>query len=238
MNMHIDKENSVRNDIMDAIRNGEVHMRPRWHFILFSAFAVVGTILVFLTLIYVVSLAVFFTRESGAFFAPSFGARGWLALLRGLPWLLISLVLVFIVLLEVLVSRFRFVYRKPLVVSIGAIVTLIFLGGFAISETNFHRQMFFDARHGQLPPPMGMFYGDGLRPSRAGGMYHGTIYATTSGGFILTDIEGEGTSTIIVTPRTRLPYGADFSRGDFVVVIGDAIGTDTIQAFGAREIGE
>src|SRR4051812_39374071 len=91
---------SVETRIMDAIRAGRVRMRPRWHFILFSAFAIIGTLLVFLTLLYIASLAVFFTRESGAYFAPSFGSRGWMVLLHSLPWMLIVLVAVFVVILQ------------------------------------------------------------------------------------------------------------------------------------------
>ena len=223
---------------MDAIHTGRVHMRPRWHFILYTSFALVGTAIVFLTILYVASLGVFFMRESGAFFAPSFGARGWFALLRGLPWMLISLILVFLVLLQILVRRFSFVYKKPLIVSLGGIVLLVVLGGFAISQTSFHRHLFFNARHGHLPPPFNMFYGSAVRPPRGGEMYHGRIVAITPGGFIVADVEGESTSTVVLTPQTRLPYGADFSTGDYVVVVGDSIATDTLQAFGVREIGE
>ena len=237
MNIH-HEDTSARGKIMNVIHKGQVHMRPRWHFILYSAFAVVGTVIVFLTVLYAASLAVFFLRESGAFFAPSFGPRGWFVLLRNLPWLLIILILVFIALLQILVSRYSFVYRKPLVVSLIGIVALIFVGGFAIAQTSFHHRLFQGARHGHLPSPMGMLYGSGLRPHRDGEMYHGRITRMIPNGFVLADIEGEGTSTIVITPQTRLPYGADFSADDLVVVIGDEVATGTVQAFGVREIGE
>jgi hypothetical protein len=231
-------EHTLRVQVMDAIHKGRVHMRPRWHFILHSAFGIVGSLLVFLTLLYVASLAVFFTRESGAFFAPSFGLRGWFVLLHGLPWLLIFLLVIFVILLELLVRRYAFVYRKPMLASIVGIVVLIAVGGLLIAQTPFHRQLFLSARHEGLPPPIGMLYGHAMRPPRGGEVYHGTITSMTSSGFVLSDIEGEGTTTIVITPQTRLPYGADFVLGDMVVVVGDETATNTVQAFGISEIGE
>ena len=79
---------------MKAIEAEKVTMRPRWHYVLLSGMAAVGVIVLFLMLLYVVSLGVFFLRESGVWFAPAFGARGWWELLQSLPLTLIFLLVV------------------------------------------------------------------------------------------------------------------------------------------------
>ena len=213
-------------------------MRPRWHFLALSAFAGVGTLLLVLTLLYVASLAVFFMRESGAWFVPAFGTPGWFALLRSLPWLLVLLAAAFIVLLEILVRRYSFVYQKPLVVSILGAVIIIAVGGFLIGQSPFHRGLFWHARHNELPLPFGMWYREPFREPRSAEIYHGVVISASSSGLVVADINEEGTSTVIITPQTRLPYGADFAPGDFVVVFGDDMGSDTMRAFGIREVDE
>jgi len=238
MNTPEKEHNSVRADIMKAISKGEIQMRPRWHFILLSALSITGIFIVFLTLLYVASLGVFFLRDSGALFAPSFGLRGWWTLARSLPWLLIVFILIFVVVLELLVRRYAFVYKKPLLSSVLGIIALIVLGGFFIAQAPFHHQMMLSARRGQLPPPFGMMYGAPVRMPRPGDTYHGQISAINKNGFVIFDEDGAGTTTVIVTPQTRLPYGSGFTAGERVVVVGDTVATGTVRAFGVQEIDE
>lgn len=213
-------------------------MRPRWHFILISALVAVGALFVLLSLFYMVSLSVFFLHDSGAWLIPSFGGRGWFSFLRSIPWLLVFLIVVFAVLLEVLVRRYAFVYRKSLLLSAAIIVVIIFLGGFLIAATPFHRQMAFYADHNELPPPLAFVYGASFRAPPPPDVYHGIILATTTGGFIIVDQNGAGTTTVRINDRTRLPDGVDFSVGTNVVVVGDRVGSSTVQAFGVRESDE
>lgn len=223
---------------MDAIRKGKVHMRPRWHFFLLSALAATGTLILLLGLFYIASLSVFFLRDNGVLFAPSFGMRGWFSLMRSIPWLLVLLAIPFVVLLEILVRRYAFVYRKPLLVPLLGIVFLVALGGYVIAQTSFHRQMQFFARHNELPAPLGAAYGSAMRPPPPPDAYYGAISSLTPDGFTLFDEDHDSTTTVVVTAQTRLPYGADFKVGERVFVMGDAVSTGTIQAFGVREADE
>ena len=225
-------------DIMSAIRKGEIRMRPRWHFVLLSALSITGVFIVFLTLLYVVSLGVFFLRDSGAWFAPSFGLRGWWALARSLPWLLILFIFIFVVVLELLVRRYAFVYKKPLLSSALGIIVLIVLGGFFLAEVPLHHELMMSARHGQLPAPLVMLYHGPLRMPPPPDTYHGHILAITKNGFIILDEDGAGTTTVFITPQTRLPYGEDFTSGERVVVVGDTVATGSVRAFGVQEIDE
>ena len=231
-----DNETSMKGGVMDAIHKGKVQMRPRWHFVLLSVLALVGTLILFLTLLYVSSLGIFFLRDSGVWFAPSFGVRGWWDLLRGIPWVLVLLVILFILVLELLVRRYAFVYKKPLFATIFGIFLLVLLGGFVLSRTSLHSELDSFAHHGMLPPPMDFLYGQAMRMPPPGELYRGTIISMNSNGFTISDYNRGGTMNIVVTPHTRLPYGGDFSVGESVVVVGDAAASGTIQAFGVRDI--
>ncbi len=229
---------SIRTNVMDAIRKGRVQMRPRWHFFLLSALVTTGILILLLTLLYIVSLSVFYLRDNGALFAPSFGMRGWFSLLHSIPWLLVVLIVVFLVSLEILARRFAFVYRKPLIASVCVIVMLVLAGGIALAATSFHRRMEFFARHNELPALLSFAYGSGLRPPPPPDAYYGTIASLTKDGFILYDENRSSTTTVIVTARTRLPYGANFDIGERVLMIGDQVATGTVEAFGVREADE
>ncbi len=232
----MNNEHDLKTSVMDAIRKRKVNMRPRWHFLLLSALAAAGVLILIVTLLYITSLVLFFWRDSGVWYATDFGPRGWFELLRSAPLFLILLVAIFAIVLEVLVRKYSFAYRTPLIASLGAILCVVFVGGLVLAQTSLHRHLQGEARHGHLPPPMGMWYGGAMRPPPPGDMYIGAILLKTADGFIIVDENGNGTSTVVVTPKTRLPYGEDFSPGDVVIVIGDAIGTGTIRAYGVRII--
>jgi hypothetical protein len=222
-------------NIMDAIRRGDIRMRPRWHFVLLSTLSVLGVLIVFLALLYIASLAVFFLRDSGVWFTPTFGPRGWFSLLRSLPWLLIFLLFIFIVVLEILVRRYAFVYKKPLLASVLGIIALILVGGFFIAITPLHYELLSSARHGG-PPPLNLIYRGPFRGPPPPDTLHGEIVNFMQGGFVVAEDDSNATETVFITPQTRLPYGDDFATGTRVVVIGDPAGQNAMRAFGVSQI--
>jgi hypothetical protein len=55
-------ENSISNNIEQAIKSGQVKMRPRWHFVLKTVLAISGGLFVLLTILYLASLIIFISR--------------------------------------------------------------------------------------------------------------------------------------------------------------------------------
>jgi hypothetical protein len=190
---------------------------------------------VLLALLYFASLVVFFWHDSGAWSATSFGARGWWDLARATPWLLVIFVAIFSLLLELLVRKYAFVYRKSLVTTALAILLIVTFGGFLLGQTPLHPELALIARHG-APPPIRFLYHDAVRAQTPDELYQGVIIAVNNKGLTMADRNRPGTTTVFFTPRTRFPYGADFSSGEMVVVIGDRVGTNTIEAFGVRDV--
>lgn len=244
MTMATDDKKNLKEKVLEAIQSGRVSMRPKWHFFFRAALLLIGVVLLSLLLLYFASFTVFSLRQSGAWFAPNFGPQGWSVFFHALPWLLILFSLLFILLLEVLVRRYSFVHRKPLLYSAIAIVLIAVIGGHFAAPL--HRRPFFEARRispGEHPPAgragmpfMGEFYRRFGPPLRFADMHRGTVITLTPAGFILEETDGV-TSTVLLSRHTRIHSRIPFESGDMVAVFGDEQGTE-IRAFGIQKIEE
>ena len=118
----------MKNDILETIKNSQVRMKPRWHFMARAAFTISGGIILFLLIVYLVSFIIYIEQQSGNHFLIS------------IPWFLISLSIVCIALLERVVCRYAFAYRRPLLYSVLAIVILIGAASGAAVSIRFHER--------------------------------------------------------------------------------------------------
>lgn len=229
---------SLRDPVMAAIKKGAVHMKPRWRFVLTSFLWGLGSLIALCAVLYVASLLVFMLHKSGLWLAPSFGSRGWFDLLHSLPLLLLLLIALFALVLELLVRRYAFVYKTSLLTSLCMLLLIVVVGGYAIAQTPLHHRM-ADLReqHG-LPPPFDSLYGEPFRAQRPPDVYRGVVIAISDHQFILQDLDTNATTSILITPRTRLPYGGAFAVGDMVFVMGDRTSSSSVEAFGIRQITE
>ena len=225
---------SLPEQILQVIHEGKVTMKPRWHFVLRTSLVAVGALLVSSAVLYLVSFIFFMLRQTGVWFVPAFGLSGWAHFLSALPWLLIGLALVFIAVLELLVRHYAFAYRRPLLVSVLVVMGLVLIGGFIVERsTPLHQKLYRQAEHNRLPlaGPMYRQYGYQRFPD----IRPGIILATSSRGCLVRDARGE-LFQVIVSPRTRLPLGADFNIGDRIIIFGPQH-DGVIEAFGLQPIG-
>ena len=209
---------SIVESVLERIKQGKLVMRPRWHFVLKTLFGVAFACIVLLLSLYIVSFVLFALRESGAWFIPVFGFRGVLLFLRSLPWILLGVTVIFIVVLEVLVRRYSFSYRKPFLYSLLGVFFLVAIGAIAVERLRFHDEVLRFTKERTIPF-VGQFYlGYGM--SHAKNVHPVFISTTTEQGFLGRYGSGE-TIEVIISPDTRLPRGFDFIEGDEVVIIGD-----------------
>ncbi len=225
------ENNTIQEKIMSAIKNGEVAMRPRWHFILMGSLVFAGAAILLVALLYVAGLSVFMLRQNGAWFAPGFGPRGWLTLLESLPWILMSLAAVFVIILEILVRRYSFVYHKQLWYSLLGILGIVMVGGIALGRGPFE--------HGHPGRPENHFpfdrHFESLGPSKPRNIHEVAVLQTTSSTLVVEDIRSGGTSTIIITPYTQLPKELSFSSGTTLLIFGESMNGGAIEAQGIQE---
>jgi hypothetical protein len=152
-----------------------------------------------------------------------------------LPWLLIIFLLVFFVLLEALARRYSFLYKRPILFSVLALLAIILFGGYLVAiATPLHSRMSMYIEGHRLPP-MGMMYRS-YRQQQVLGAYRGEIIEIGPRGFVL-DIGSNNLVRVGLNRNTRIPPGAVFSTNTTVVVIGDQMGNE-IRAFGIEPIQE
>lgn len=220
--------------IMNAVQSGIIKMRPKWHFILQAVLAVTGLVVLALLALYLASFIIFALQRSGVWFIPAFGLRGIFVFLFSLPWLLILLVGFFLIVLEILVRRYSFAYRWPLLYSALAVVLIVLIGGFAVAKTPVHRRLVeYDKANGRFCCA-GMYRN--MDRHQFDEIHVGKITEFSDRGFNIQN-RNRDSLAVLVTPRTRLPYGFDYGVGDVVVIFGLRRG-DSIDAFGIRRIDE
>ena len=230
------QKKSITDQIIAAAGKGELKMRPKWHFILRAVLWISGIAVVTLALLYLASLVVFIAHKTGIWVAPVFGWHGIAIFLISLPWLLVLAVLFFIVVLEILVRHYAFAYRLPLFYSALGVLLVVVTGGLIVAGTPLHDVLSNCPPGGGGPPPCGIGLYRDLGPRRFDNIHRGMIEAIMAPNFILINRQQEKL-LIVVTRKTRLPFGEDFNVGDTVVVIGDRHG-DQVEAFGVSEAGD
>lgn len=227
---------------MTAVKNGQLKMKPKWHYFLKTSLWLIGLTTILLSALYLFSLFLFIAHRTGIWIVPVFGLRGMLIFLISLPWLLILAVLLFIVILEISVRHYSFAYRLPLLYSALGVLLIVVVGGAILAGTPLHDML------SHCPPPGAKtvgglpgpepnrrvpcgtgFYRD-LGPKRFENIYKGVIEGFDSDNFTITD-RHQDKLLIVVTKKTRLPFGQDFSVGDMVVVVGYRNGNQ-VDAFG------
>lgn len=142
------EQKTIQRKILTVIESGKVKMRPKWHFVLKAILIVLGMILLYLTLLYLISFMIFVVREDRPWMGPG---PLMVAILDGLPWFLIALALVFIGLLQHLVKKYQFGYGKPLFYLVLAIIGVVALGSLIVDASDFHRHLFERSHMHRLP---------------------------------------------------------------------------------------
>jgi hypothetical protein len=232
MIMNKETQTSRGDSILNAIKKGEVKMRPKWHFILRGTLLGVGTALVILTLVYIASFILFVLRQNGVWFLPAFGFRGLGLLFFSLPWILIAVAILFIVILELLVKQYSFGYRRPLLYSALGGILLVVIAGFIIAQTGLHSHFYRDARAGRLPFGGELYRGFGSHPPHD--VHPCTILEMNEQGFKAEEINDDIVQ-VVITADTEFPSGTNFTVDDKVLVLGQRKG-DIITAQGIRKI--
>lgn len=166
MNESHHKSDALETKISEAIKTGKLSMRPRWHFVLKAALGALGILLALSLLLFFASLLVFNLHAAPP---PVPGPRPLelLFFFRALPWTLILGSLLLVALVEYLLRKHQFGYRKPVLYTLIALLALTCLSVAALNRVRAHERFyrFFDERE---TPVMGTFYRHFGPPSGSG----------------------------------------------------------------------
>ncbi len=222
----------IHSKVQKAIQSGDVKMRPRWVFGLKTFSAVLGFVLLILSLWYIGSLIVFLLSANGLWAAPGFGFRGLVAFLWSVPWVLLVLSLMFLFVVGLLVSHFSFAYGRPLIFTAFGIIVVSVAGTVIVYLTPLHQNLFLQARMHKLPFGENLYQGYGF--SRSEKLAAGEVMQIVPEGYVL-ETPQEEILYVLVAPDTDFSYGRDIDLGDRILVIG-VRRKNTIDARAVREL--
>jgi hypothetical protein len=219
--------------ILANIKQGSVKMRSRWYFVARDALIGTAIVIVLLIAVYLGSFIIFVLHETGAWFVPVFGLSGWWSLFNALPWVLITLTVIFTVLLAYLARRYGLGHQWPIVYSLLAAGFLIAAASFIGIQTSIF-QTYFTSTLARDVPLLGQYY-PGIGILAPNDIHRGQIIQSLPGGFLLKDVSGLNYLWILVSSSTAFP-GTAVKIGDSVVVVGAASATGTVRAVGIQKL--
>ncbi len=144
-------ENSITERVVSKIEKGELKMKPRAYFIAKSLLVIGLLALATLLLLYFGSLIVFVLRVNNILLFHGMGFQVIRSILLSFPWYLVFLAFVLIILIEIIGRRFQFVYRKPFIVSLLAILLIVTASSFLVEGSSLHHSFYRLAEQERLP---------------------------------------------------------------------------------------
>lgn len=221
---------SLKNKILNSIREGRARMKPRWVFIFRAATLSISAIIIFFCALFLYGFIVFSLRQNGVWFVPFLSPRGFLFFLQSLPWAPITILIGLAVGLDIIIRRHSFAYRRPVIYSLLALTIFIIIGEHFTSPL--HKKLFRGAREGRLPFA-GVFYKRyAMRPF--GEIFKGEITEITKDGLRINEIRGGNLTIKFLKPRAPFPNRQPI--GNFIVVFGRKQSSSTILAEGMKII--
>ncbi len=144
-------KNLITEKVVSKIEKGELKMKPKVYFIIKSILIISSLILTFLLVLYFGSLIVFVLRINDILFFHGMGFHAIRSILLSFPWYLVFLIFILIILIEIIGRRFRFIYRKPFIISLFAISLIVAASSFLIESSSLHHSFYRLAKQERLP---------------------------------------------------------------------------------------
>jgi len=232
-------KNSLSQEVLAKIKERQVKPRSRLYFVCRNCLFAASVAFVFLSVSLLVSFIIFILRARGTLFLMEFGWPGIRVLLFSFPWFLVALVLLFVVLLEFLINRFGFAYRRPLIYSIFGVAVVVLSVGALVAATPLHTNAFKSAAESKLPVAGALYRSYGRAPLPPN-VFSGRVVEPNSGQEIqIETLTGERLHIQISTSTRRriINRNGVIKKNDPVMIIGEVQGA-RIRAFGVKKFEE
>ncbi len=129
------KQTDITSAVMDQIKHGDVHMRPRVYFTALTAISIAAVALSALSIAYLSSILFFWIRVETAD-TMAWGARANLSeAIASFPWWALGIALVLLVAATLLVRRHGHMYRHKTGTVMLALLSISLLAGLGLSLT-------------------------------------------------------------------------------------------------------
>lgn len=231
------QDNSSR-QIIEKIKSGQVKVRPRALFVFKDIILAVAAVLCFLAVVFLASFTLFVVRSNGAWLLTSFGWPGVRIFLISLPWVLFLVAAFFIFLLEYLLKRSGFVWRRPLIYSLAVILAVVTAGSFLAAATPLHLRAYQSAVQRRLPlaGPLYLSYGFSPPPRVWSGTITNLKEMPEPDEFQIEMPGGQRLKVELATSTGCKVIKKDrIGKEDLIMVVGEQEG-EKIRAWGIRQI--
>lgn len=207
-------EKSLKNKILEKIKEGKVRMRPKIYFILktISFFGLFVLFLFFSFLFF--SFIHFYLISSGLWYLPQFGIKGFFVFLKYLPWTLIFFALFLFLILEIFTRKISF--KWPILFSILGMIILLMVGSFLISKSNIHPNILLKAKEGRVSPFLSPIYLKYGMP-KFKDFHRGVIEKISTSSVFIRKANDE---VLEVKLEKLLPSPEKIEEGDSIVIFG------------------
>ncbi len=128
----------IKNELMSQIRKNELKIKSKWVFIAKKMGIKSGLALVILLLVFLINAFFYYIKTNNLLISLHYGPAFWQRLLHSLPYDLILIIIVLGVLLNFIVKRFDFSYKKPFAFISAVFIIFIILGAFTVFATDFN----------------------------------------------------------------------------------------------------
>lgn len=218
--------------IIQAIKDRQVRMTPRWRYVLRMAAVGIGIAFVAVGLFYFGSLIEYFWRQAHYDVLPGFGPRGYAVLVRRFPWEQLAVVILAFGLMFFMVRKFAAGYRLPILLLVVILLGALAAGSFFLVNTPIHERLQKRAEGQRLPVLGPLYHRAGARLSD--NVQIGTVTEVSPDSFVMSSIENMHQAQVVVlSDKTSLPPGWSPAVGQRVIVLGDSNGA-TLQALAVR----
>ncbi len=131
----------IKTNILQFVEKNKISMIPRWKFILYSLLGMTLTVLAFVVLTFFGSMIIFILSKYGFIYLPLFGLGGIMHGIRAVPFVLFILTVVLIVIVEILVHKYAFSFRKPVITTLLTLTLSAIVFSSLLTLTPIHSQL-------------------------------------------------------------------------------------------------
>lgn len=232
------KDNEQNKECMEekvlcVIRDGKICMRPRWRFICEAVCASIGLFALIFAGVYLVSFIAFNIRSTGMHYAADMGMKGWGTLFTALPWFLILVAILFVICLELLIRRYEFAYRRPVIYSLFGLLIIVSAGSWVITSSSFHSRMAQSVRVEKMAPFVHGFYKT-YAEYQPNGVFRGLVRSVATNTIFFVTRAGDE-QQVYITPQTIFFSELRPQVNTRIVVFGAPSGT-AIEATGVGSL--
>lgn len=209
--------NQIIQKIQKQINEGKITKKPKMFFVLNAILLSVGTVLLALTSIYLLSFIAFIERERSPITLLGVGKEGVYLFMSNFPWIFTTIALILIVVTSLLVRRFEFGYRTPIIILLGSLFIIVLTVFFTLEKFSVSPQIIDKTLNGPLKG-----IGDSYRQKDSklrSGIITDILSTSPVTSFVLDS--DKGVVVVTIDEYTKISPDVLIEIGNRVVVLGE-----------------